>query len=465
VRTSEILTQPLRDAPRWLFLLTLIYAPWAFGCTTAVTIAVLDWLLAAVILLWVADVAYRRSWPSVPFPLLVITALILVVGWAMTLNAHSIYDPEYGVFAPCRSPWPNGPGTFDASLSLALMTRVTFLLLTLVFVADLSRRPVWLLRIWYTIGIAGGSIAFFGLLQKGMGAQTIFWQPRSVPGIYNTFFATYFYHGNAGAFLNLVLPLTLGLALRATSGRTKPAARALWLTEGILVLVAMMANTSRVAQLLGLMLLVAVSVGPARRVLRSSDNAEKWQVGIGIVIALAVLAAIAQASQLHQPLQRWQEFAGQFPNDARWTTARVAISALPVAGWFGFGPGAFRAVFPHYVDLPESGLAGTWRFLHEDYLQTLLEWGVLGSGLLALLFFGAIWIGFRAYRRGGARWLPRQRALIPLVLLGLGSVALHALVDFPLQIASIQLYVATYLGICWSTTRWKAEEKAKTLKS
>jgi hypothetical protein len=55
----------------------------------------------------------------------------------------------------------------------------------------------------------------------------------------------------------------------------------------------------------------------------------------------------------------------------------------------------------------------------------------------------------------GLEWRPRYRLFLPVILLALFGIALHALVDFPFQIASLQLYAAVYLGICWGTSRWE----------
>jgi len=136
---------------------------------------------------------------------------------------------------------------------------------------------------------------------------------------------------------------------------------------------------------------------------------------------------------------------------------------LPSAGFFGFGPGTFRAIFPAYSKAADPPVAGQWRFLHEDYLQTAMEWGWLGSLLWAVMFFGGLANAVLCLRRQTAlrrvseftqEWSWRRRLILPLAVIALAGVAVHALVDFPLQIVSIQLYVATYLGLCWGSARW-----------
>jgi O-Antigen ligase len=286
----------------------------------------------------------------------------------------------------------------------------------------------------------------------------IFWLPPH-PNEYlrvSTFFATYFYHGNAGAFLNLVWPLTAGLVIRGFSNRSNPGMRAVWISLFIVTIAGVLANTSRMSQVLALILLFAICAQFGLILLRKLWGSEKGIALAGGLAILLALIALAQAVHLEQPLKRWQTESQRISTDARWHAFRVAMSAVPDTRLCGFGPGTFRVVFPSYNIKSAIQAPGTWRFLHDDYLQTLLEWGWIGGSLWALLFFGGITVGIRSYREHARReWTPRRRVLQPLVIIALMGVALHALVDFPVQIESIQLYVATYLGLCWGSMLWK----------
>jgi len=445
---------PFRHPSRWIFFAALAYAPWDYGGTTPASIRTINWLLLAAFILWMLELLISRRRPRFPRFLLFLTGALLGIGAWMAVNAKSIYDSDFYVFVPLRNFAPHLAGSVDYAISAAWMLRGALLLFVILFVVDLSQSNRWLLRLWYTIGLVAGSIAFLGLLQKATGARMIFWQTAPPWGA-TTFFATYYYHGNAGAFLNLVWPLTAGLAIRAFTARCHPAMRAMWLSVFVLTVAGVLANTSRVAQLIAFLLLIAICLrfGPA--LLRQLWHMQKGVALAGAIAILLALIALAQATHLEQPLNRWQSLGERIPNDARWQTARVAAGALSDIGFFGFGPATFRVVFPSYNGVPIQRVPGTWRFLHEDYLQTALEWGWLGGTLWALLFFGGIVVGIRSYKQYAAsEWTPRRRLLQPFVIIALIGVALHAIVDFPLQIASIQVYVATYLGLCWGSISW-----------
>jgi O-antigen ligase/polysaccharide polymerase Wzy-like membrane protein len=503
----------LRRSARWVFFCALAVAPWYYGGTTATSINLVNWLLVAVFLLWIAELVVDRRWPRFPKSLLFIVLGIGVIGGWMVLNASTIYDLEFGAFAPLRNILPRGPGSVDYALSAAWMIRGILLLVTILFVVDLTQTNRAVLQLWYAIGIVAGSICLLGLLQKATGAEMIFWQARPIaPEVLKTiypFFATYFYHANAGAYLNLVLPLTTGLALRTFVAPSSAAMRALWITVFALNLAAVAANTSRGAQAVAGLVLIGLIIRLGPTLVRRMSRAEMNVTLAGAAAILFLLFALAQASHLERSSERWQRLSEQMSNNARLEIARVATEMLPHVGPLGFGPGVFRLVFPYFNAQSPHRVSGFWRFLHEDYLQTIIEWGWVGAAFWGALFFGGLAVAVRALRKqrklrraeraanaerptpnsesireqaaqrpmaeseirdqpdnrelittnSPTAWSPRRRLILPLTVIALVGVGMHAIADFPLQIYSIQLYVATYLGICWGSGVWDAAKR------
>jgi O-Antigen ligase len=434
-------------AARWVFYLALIFAPWAYGATDSWGIRRLNWLLLTTLCCWVMELLVSRRVPRLSLILVVSGITLLGLGWWMTVNAGSIRDWQYEMFVPRRQLVAGAAGSVDYASSVAFMLRVTILLGATWFVADAMRRPEFVLELWWVIAITGTSISLLGLLQKATGAEMIFWaHPQGPEPPSSTFFATYYYHANAGAFLNLTWPFTAGLALRSIERGSHPLVRALLVSCLVIDLVAVMANTSRMAQVVAtLMLLLLLVVFAPKLFKRATDI--PWQLRTGIAILLAgIIIVIAYASHWEQALARWQLAGSAIREDERWRASQVGWQAAKHAGWFGFGPGAFRAVFPRYQD--PTDLGGTWAFLHQDYLQMIIEWGWAGAAISMVIFFGGVVNGAKALWRSG-RTLPRHRFTVRLAIIALLGVATHALVDFPLQIASMELYAAACLGIAW----------------
>jgi len=454
-----VIVDILRSALGWIFCAALIYAPFAYGGTTPASIQTINWLVLAALILWIIELIVSRRMPRCPGVLLFLTCALIGIGGWMVINSKSIYDSDLHALVPLRNFAPHLPGSVDHAVSTEWMIRAGMLLGATLLIADLSQSDRWYLRLWWVIGLVAGSIAFLGLLQKATGAQMIFWRSAPPWGV-STFFATFYYHANAGAFLNLVWPPTAGLAIRAFTEHCHPAMRAVWISMFVLTVAAVQANTSRVAQLIALLLLIAICFQFGPVLLARLSHARTTVAVAGTVVILLTLIALAQTTHLEQVVVRWQSAGERIANDARWRATRVAVSMLPDVGPCGFGPGTFRVVFPYYNLVSANRVRGTWRFLHDDYVQTVLEWGWLGGGLWALVFFGGIAAGIYNYKRHAATdWSQRQRFLQPLIIIALVGVALHALVDFPLQIASIQLYVATYLGLCWGSGTWFSGQK------
>src|ERR1700680_2125948 len=178
----------LRNFANWTFFTALLLAPWFYGGTTAISIVVVNWLLGATVMLWIVRLILRRRRPWFPKLLVFSILALLAIGAWMTLNAHSIYDPEFARFSQIACWFPAAPGSVDYANSIAWLIRAALLMGTILFVADLSRDDKALLQLWSAIAIAAGSISLLGLLQKATGATSIFWGPHTTD-YSQTFFA------------------------------------------------------------------------------------------------------------------------------------------------------------------------------------------------------------------------------------------------------------------------------------
>ena len=461
------------DAPRWLFLVALVFAPWAYGCTRPWSAKMLSIILGGVFLLWAVGCALRRRWPKLPLVLSAAAFCLVAHGWWMAINAKSVFNPDLLVFIPRAASLYSHFGSVDGKLSIATMIEMTALLGALLFTVDLAGRSVWRQRVLCAMALTGLSIALFGIVQKIGGTHILSWtwEPEKLD-IENNF-ALFRYRGNAGAYLNLILPLVIGFTFHAFRKGKGQWARAFWPSALVIVAAGIQLNPSRASWMIAALLTLSVVL---LRCLRRFDSQEFgsrafWKSAAFAAGGTASVALICSLGQWQTGWNRLTE-AGLNPRDR--SPTEIYLAMVPDAGILGFGPGTFRAAFPSYQvsydfgnrKVPQFWKTDSWLQAHNDYLQCLIEWGYLGGLMWTVVIAGGLWRASAAVRtanqgksneEGAGEAMPSSRKRSDTLMLGCAIVAIsgvlvHALVDFPLQIMSIQFYAVVLLGICWRET-------------
>ena len=83
---------------------------------------------------------------------------------------------------------------------------------------------------------------------------------------------------------------------------------------------------------------------------------------------------------------------------------------------------------------------------------------------LGMLIGGALFYSWRQRIRTGPRLPDSARTTQFGLTIALAGVLIHALIDFPLQIASIQLYTVTLISILWSSKHWMSDTRRMQLR-
>jgi hypothetical protein len=279
------------------------------------------------------------------------------------------------------------------------------------------------------------AFAVFGIVQRASGSSSIY-GVRSVG--HTDFIAAIIYRNHAAAFFSLLASMGLGLTIRAfwrSRRRLDPSGPGIINLLLVLTLVvALVLSGSFAAMALFTGMLATVLPVAAWRYsvkFRGPRDDKPVLVGASILFLLASLLGVTVGYEgLRDRVDSFVSGGGYEAARSRLLTARHGWEMFEDRWALGWGAGCFRYGFTKYQKRePElariSGVSVHWEHAHDDWLEALIELGIVGSAPLAVI--AAFWT-----RRIAQLRLWRKHSMLPM-LAGLLILALHGLVDFPFQ--------------------------------
>ncbi len=372
-----------------------------------------------------------------------IPVLLVVIGIAIGLTilqlvpvGHAVVNALNSTGATLRADGaaiagvsPPNTLTFDVPGSLSSLA----FFLTLLAVATVS------LRIAVTergrFGLLAVVAGMCGLTAAVVGLQALFDSP-DLYGVYEPLHASPRVMGpllndnQLGCLMALGAVVSGGLVMYR---RQPPWVRVLWIVIAGGCAVVALATLSRGAAIAlgsGAVVLVATLVG--QRVTKDNSRSgggrlTNGSVQIGIVAICAVVMVVyASSGGVAKQLEgtSMSELENPRSKFVAWRNAADLVEESPWAGW---GRGAFEAAFTRVH--PTSGLA-TFSYLENEYLQTVVDWGIPGALLIGL---AGVWLAMKAF----SRW--RGGPLAAGGLAGLTVVALQSNVDFGVEFLGLAI--------------------------
>jgi O-antigen ligase len=429
--------------------------------------------LAAVLMALVLAVAsLRQPWPKGrAWPLVTCLMLwLLVVGWTilqtLPLPGETLANPAWStlrqaIAVPSGSVQGRISVAPDDSLYAIIPISLPFVTFMAAFLLFRTDREV--AKLWRVIGVVGGCLAVFAIVQSVVFPDTLMFSRKEA---YLGSLTAPFVNRNTAATFYGVVALVLAsqtlLSLRdgpaqqtgrAGGSSSEARIRDLFLFGSLALasLVALALTQSRggalsafvgfAVFLLGTGFTAGVktkAVGPGR--FFSSTPGRQGVAGkfgrrriFVVVIALVCFAALAFLL-LGRAVLRAER---QGPEDSRFCIYRGVIDAIDTNLWQGIGAGSFRYYFAAFRS-PECGIVGGWFRAHDVYLDTVLALGLP----LGILVIATIAAALTCLLARGMMTRRRQRPIILAMIAATVLVAIHACLDFSLQIPGFALLFA-----------------------
>lgn len=302
-------------------------------------------------------------------------------------------------------------------------------------------------------------VAAFGIaeLPRLFGNGKMFWFFTSPNP---AFFSSFIYKNHGGAYLNLILTITCGLAawyyLRGLRRMEKSNPSGLFAFFATCIAAAILLSFARGATLIMFsFLFICVVAFVIHQIFLPSENRKAVVAIVLILIFGYFLKTGYDAMNMGEAWDRLQQ--GISRQDASLQTrelAREAASEMLGDNWGkGIGAGSFRFLFTpyqhRYPDLVSIGGAPAfWEHAHNDILQFPIELGL--GGILLLAASAGYWL-FSLVK--SYFW---ENALSTTILLGLVLTVVYAWWDFPFQCPAILM---TWCVLWAAITIWTRLEE------
>ena len=150
-------------------------------------------------------------------------------------------------------------------------------------------------------------------------------------------------------------------------------------------------------------------------------------------------------------------------NDIRFHLWKAALMQYHLQPVTGTGSGTYLYYGRHFRDVP---VQNDPMHAHNDYLELLAEYGLVGAVLCGLFVLVHLGSGLSGLRRIGAEQIPpdapgrsHELALVIGSLSAIAALLLHSVVDFNLHIPANTLVVAPFFSDSWPPRRAKRRNR------
>ncbi len=307
---------------------------------------------------------------------------------------------------------------------LQLIALFIYFAATLVFV-DTPKRLKLLTR---TITIFGFLLAIFGLTQQFTSPSKIYWirEPAQAQP-----FGPFINRHHFAGYMELALALPLGLLFSGALGKEK---RFIYLFAALLMAIALIMTSSRggLIALTAEILFLVATTGFWRREKRetlekrSTMRRAATKAGLALALIVAIFGGVVFLGGEDVLRRIVGTVNTEDPTSGRthfWTVTVDIIENHPV---MGIGLGAFAVVYTGY-----DSRNGLYRLeqVHNDYLQILVDGGILGAAMGLLFVVSLFRMGF-VRRESGDNF---RRGIANGALAGCFAVLVHSFFDFTLH--------------------------------